>query len=149
MPPREMQVSTFVFRNENCMDQQLTYKYSPQVAQDGLTFEMLKFEQQIKNNDKGVELEERKFNHSITLEEKKWDHGVKLEEKKWDHGIKLEEKKLDWEKEEKEKDRRFEMAKLERLASQDHIGKKYDLVTQCVVSGKSTEEIERLANLFK
>ena len=41
------------------------------------------------------------------------------------------------------------MAKLERLASQDHIGKKYDLVTQCVVSGKSTEEIERLANLFK
>ena len=110
---------------------------------------MLKFERQIKNDDKGVELEERKFNHSITLEEKKWDHGVKLEEKKWDHGIKLEEKKLDWEKEEKEKDRRFEMAKLERLASQDHIGKKYDLVTQCVFSGKSTEEIERLANLFK
>ena len=41
------------------------------------------------------------------------------------------------------------MAKLERLASQEHIGKKYDLITQCVVSGKSTEEIERLANLFK
>ena len=41
------------------------------------------------------------------------------------------------------------MANLERLASQDHIGKNYDLVTQCVVNGKSTEEIERLANLFK
>jgi len=109
-----------------------------QVARDGLSFEMLKFERQVKNDDKGVELEEKKFNHSVALEEKKWDHGVKLEEKK-----------LDWEKEEKEKDRSFEMAKLERLASQEHIGKKYDLITQCVVSGKSTEEIERLANLFK
>ncbi|KNZ45078.1 hypothetical protein VP01_850g5 [Puccinia sorghi] len=40
---------------------------------------MLKFEQQVKNNDKGVELEERKFNHSVALEEKKWDHGINLE----------------------------------------------------------------------
>ena len=61
-----------------------------QVARDGLSFEMLKFERQVKNDDKGVELEEKKFNHSVALEEKKWDHGVKLEEKK-----------LDWEKEEK------------------------------------------------
>ena len=110
---------------------------------------MLKFERQVKNNDKGIELEEKKFNHSVKLEEKKWVHGIELEEKKWDREIKLEERKLDLEKDEKEKDRSFEMAKLDRLASQDHIGKKYDLITQCVVSGKSTEEIERLANLFK
>ncbi|KNZ52890.1 hypothetical protein VP01_340g10, partial [Puccinia sorghi] len=43
----------------------------------------------------------------------------------------------------------FEMAKLEQLASQEHIGKKYDLITQCVVSGISTEELERLENLVK
>ncbi|KNZ61792.1 hypothetical protein VP01_13578g1 [Puccinia sorghi] len=41
------------------------------------------------------------------------------------------------------------MAKLEQLASQENIGKNYDLTTQCVVSGKITEEIEHLANLFK
>ncbi|KNZ51161.1 hypothetical protein VP01_4063g2 [Puccinia sorghi] len=92
----------------------------------------------IKNNDKIVELEGKKFNHSVALEEKKWDHEIGLEEKK-----------LAWEKDEKEKDQSFEMAKLEQLASQEHIGKKYDLITHCVVSGKITEDIERLENLFK
>ncbi|KNZ53077.1 hypothetical protein VP01_3350g2 [Puccinia sorghi] len=53
------------------------------------------------------------------------------------------------EREEKEKDRSFEMAKLEQLESQEHIGKKYHLITQCIVSRKSIEEIELLANLFK
>ncbi|KNZ45783.1 hypothetical protein VP01_7805g2 [Puccinia sorghi] len=72
-----------------------------QFSRDGLSFEMLKFERQVKNDDKGVELEEKKFNHSVALEENKWDHGIKLEEKK-----------LDWEKEDKEKDWIFEMAKL-------------------------------------
>lgn len=91
-----------------------------------------------KNTDKGLELEEKKFNYSVLLEEKKWDHGIQLEEKKFH-----------WEKEEKEKDQQFEMAKLDRLTSQEHIGKKYDLITQCVANGKSVEEIERLANLFK
>ena len=110
---------------------------------------MMKFERQVQNEGKGVELEEKKFNHSILLDEKKWDHGIKLEEKKWEHGIMLEEKKLNWEKEEKDKDRNFEMAKLDRMASQDHTGKKYDFLTQCVLNGKSTEEIERLASLFK
>ncbi|KNZ58623.1 hypothetical protein VP01_1893g4 [Puccinia sorghi] len=89
-----------------------TTRRKAQVSRDGLTFEMLKFEQQVKNNDKGVELEEKKFSHSVVLEEKKWDHGINLEEKK-----------LDWEKEEKEKYQSFEMAKLEQLASQEHIGK--------------------------
>ncbi|KNZ43881.1 hypothetical protein VP01_9767g1 [Puccinia sorghi] len=32
------------------------------VARDGLSFEMLKFEQQVKNNDKSVELEEKNSN---------------------------------------------------------------------------------------
>ncbi|KNZ61758.1 hypothetical protein VP01_13617g1, partial [Puccinia sorghi] len=95
-----------------------------QVARDCLSFDMLKFERQVKNDDKGVELESGITGSS------------------W-------KKKLDWEKEEKEKDRSFEMAKLERLASQEHIDKKYDLINQCVVSRKSTEEIEQLANFFK
>ncbi|KNZ46047.1 hypothetical protein VP01_7605g1 [Puccinia sorghi] len=109
-----------------------------EVARDGIIFEMLKFEWQVKNDEKGVELEEEKFKHLVALEEKKWDHRIKLEEKK-----------LDWEKEEKEKDRSFEMAKLERLASKENIGKTYELITQCVISRKSTEEIEQLANFFK
>ncbi|KNZ45074.1 hypothetical protein VP01_850g1 [Puccinia sorghi] len=64
---------------------------------------------------------------------------------KWDHSTKLEEKSLDWDKEEKEKDRGFEITKLDGLALKEN----YDLITQCLVRGKSTEEIERLANLFK
>ncbi|KNZ47390.1 putative signal peptide protein [Puccinia sorghi] len=36
-----------------------------------------------------------------------------------------------------------------QLKLQVHIGKTYDLINQCVLSGKRTEEIERLANLFK
>ncbi|KNZ59904.1 hypothetical protein VP01_1645g2 [Puccinia sorghi] len=43
----------------------------------------------------------------------------------------------------------FEIAKLKQLAAQENFGKKYDFITQCVVSGKSTEEIEKMANLFK
>ncbi|KNZ46979.1 hypothetical protein VP01_677g2 [Puccinia sorghi] len=39
---------------------------------------------QVKSDDKGVELEEKKFNHSVALEEKKLYHGIKLEEKMWD-----------------------------------------------------------------
>ncbi|KNZ47879.1 hypothetical protein VP01_6070g2 [Puccinia sorghi] len=92
MPPREMKA---------------------QFARDGLSFETFKFEWKVKNDYKGVELEEKKYNYS-----------VELEEKKWDHRIKLEEKNLDWENEEKEKDQSFEMAKLEQLASQEHNGKK-------------------------
>ncbi|KNZ51395.1 hypothetical protein VP01_3973g9 [Puccinia sorghi] len=83
-----------------------------------------------KNDEKVVKLEEKKFNHSVAMEENNRDHGIKLEEKK-----------LDWENEEKEKGRSFEIAKLEKLALQVHIGKKYYLINKCVLSGKSTEEI--------
>ncbi|KNZ56091.1 hypothetical protein VP01_249g6 [Puccinia sorghi] len=92
---------------------------------------MLKFEEQVKKDDQWVELEEKKFNHSVALKQKKWAHGIELEEKKFD---------LD--REEKEKDWSFEMAKLEQLECQENIDKKYDLITQCVLSGKSTEDIE-------
>ncbi|KNZ44549.1 hypothetical protein VP01_9048g1, partial [Puccinia sorghi] len=43
----------------------------------------------------------------------------------------------------------FEMAKLDLLASQEHIGKKYDLITHCVLSRRRIEEIEWLAIFFK
>ncbi|KNZ54389.1 hypothetical protein VP01_295g2 [Puccinia sorghi] len=100
------------------------------------TDRMLKFDSQVNKNVRTVEIEEKKSNHSVALEENKWAHGIKLEEKKWDHGI-----KLDGEKEEREKERIFVMAKLNQLASQENIGKNYDLITQCVVSIKRTEEI--------
>ncbi|KNZ45807.1 hypothetical protein VP01_779g9 [Puccinia sorghi] len=82
-----------------------------QVARDGLRFEMLKFERRSKMMTRGLNWRRKNFNHTWALEEKKWNHGINMEENK-----------LDWEKEEKEKDRSFEMAKLEQLASQEHIG---------------------------
>jgi hypothetical protein len=72
----------------------------------------------------------------------------KLEEKKWEWELKMDEKRLEWEKNEKEKDRTFELSKLGTLVDKENLGKKYELVTQCVTSGKSTEEIESLAKLF-
>ncbi|KNZ64657.1 hypothetical protein VP01_10068g1, partial [Puccinia sorghi] len=42
-------------------------KGKAQVSRDGLSFEMLKFERQVKNNDKGFEMEEKKLNHSVAL----------------------------------------------------------------------------------
>jgi hypothetical protein len=55
---------------------------------------------------------------------------------------------LEWEKDEKAKDQTFELSKLGTLADKENLGKKYEPVTQCVTSGKSTEEIECLAKLF-
>jgi predicted MarR family transcription regulator len=61
----------------------------------------------------------------------------------------MDEKRLEWEKDEKAKDITFELSKLGNLADKENLGKRYELVTQCVTSGKlSTEEIERLAKLF-
>ena len=71
-----------------------------------------------------------------------------LEEKKWDQELKMDEKRLEWEKDEKAKDQTFELSKLGTLAEKENLGKIYEIVTQCVTSGKSTEEIERLARLF-
>ncbi|KNZ44749.1 hypothetical protein VP01_8873g1, partial [Puccinia sorghi] len=39
---------------------------------------------QVKNDDKGVEMEEKKLNKSVALEEKKCDHRIKLDERKLD-----------------------------------------------------------------
>ncbi|KNZ48445.1 hypothetical protein VP01_5668g2, partial [Puccinia sorghi] len=94
------------------------------VARDGLRFEMLKFEWKVKNDDKVRR-------SGIT--------GSSWRRRSWTG-----------KRRRKKKDRSFEMAKLEQLASQENIGKKYDLSTQCVVSRKSPEEIhERLVYLFK
>ncbi|POW23133.1 hypothetical protein PSHT_00574 [Puccinia striiformis] len=99
---------------------------------------MFKFDRQMNKDDKGVELEGRRLDHTIALDQKKWDQGIEIEEKK-----------LTWEKEERAKDRQFEIEKLDRLASQDNVGKKYELVTKCIQTGVKTEEIMRLAELFK
>ncbi|PLW25736.1 hypothetical protein PCANC_25520 [Puccinia coronata f. sp. avenae] len=108
-----------------------------QVAQASLDFEINKYQRQLAINNKTVELEEKKFMRSS-----------KLEEKKWERELKMDEKRLEWEKDEKEKDQTFELSKLGTLADIENLGKKYELVTQCVTSGISTEEIERLARLF-
>ncbi|PLW25540.1 hypothetical protein PCANC_05226 [Puccinia coronata f. sp. avenae] len=109
-----------------------------QVAQESLDFEINKYQRQLAIDNKTVELEEKKF---MRLS--------KLEEKKWERELKMDEKRLEWEKDEKAKDRTFELSKLGTLADKENLGKKYELVTQCVTSGKSTEEIERLAKLFQ
>ena len=119
-----------------------------QVSQESLKFDVRKYESQVEIEGKGVDLEEKKFLHLVKLEKKKCEHGLKLGGKKLKHGIKSKKSKLDWEKEEKEKDWAFEPSKLETLADKEKIGKKYELVTQCVASGKSTNEIERLEKLF-
>ncbi|PLW29725.1 hypothetical protein PCASD_15583 [Puccinia coronata f. sp. avenae] len=108
-----------------------------QVAQASLDFEINKYQRQLAIDNKTVELEEKKF---MRLS--------KLEEKKWEQELKMDEKKLEWEKDEKEKDQTFELSKLGTLADKENLGKKYELVTQCVTSGKSTEEIKRLARVF-
>ncbi|PLW23364.1 hypothetical protein PCANC_28343 [Puccinia coronata f. sp. avenae] len=109
-----------------------------QVAQASLDFEINKYQRQLAIDNKMVELEEKKFMRSS-----------KLEEKKWEQELKMDEKRLEWEKDEKAKDQTFELFKLGALADKENLGKKYELVTQCVTSGKSTEEIEILAKLFQ
>jgi hypothetical protein len=105
-----------------------------QVAQASLDFKINKYQC---HNNKTVKLEEKKFMHLSQLEEKKWHQELKMDEKR-----------LEWEKDEKAKDQTFELSKLGTLAEKENLGKKYELVTQCVTSGKSTEEIERLAKFF-
>ncbi|PLW06043.1 hypothetical protein PCASD_25109 [Puccinia coronata f. sp. avenae] len=109
----------------------------PQVAQASLDFEINKYQRQLAINNKTVKLEEKKF---MRLS--------KLEENKWEQELKMDEKRFEWEKDEKEKDRTTELSKLGTSADKENLGKKYELVTQCVTSGKSTEEIEHLARLF-
>ncbi|PLW48633.1 hypothetical protein PCASD_03364 [Puccinia coronata f. sp. avenae] len=109
-----------------------------QVAQASLDFEINKYQHQLAIENKTVKLEEKKF---MRLS--------KLEEKKWEQELKMDEKRLEWEKDEKAKDQTFELSKLGTLADKENLGKKYELVKQCVTSGKSTEEIERLAQLFQ
>ncbi|PLW17261.1 hypothetical protein PCANC_11612 [Puccinia coronata f. sp. avenae] len=109
-----------------------------QVAQASLDFEINKYQRQLAIDNKTVKLEEKKFIRSS-----------KLEEKKWEQELKMDEKRLEWEKDEKAKDQTFELSKLGALADKENLGKKYELVTQCVTSGKSTEEIECLAKLFQ
>ncbi|PLW54707.1 hypothetical protein PCANC_11672 [Puccinia coronata f. sp. avenae] len=109
-----------------------------QVAQASLDFEINKYQRQLAIDNKTVKLEKKKFMRSS-----------KLEEKKWELELKMDEKRLKWEKDEKAKDQTFELSKLGTLADKENLGKKYELVTQCVTSGKSTEEIESLAKLFQ
>ena len=80
---------------------------------------------------------------------KRWDHAIAVEEKKWDHEFTNEEKKLQWEADKKEKDRQFEINKLERQGIQENKAKKYEVLAKFVESGKSLEDIERLAKLFE
>jgi hypothetical protein len=108
-----------------------------QVAQASLDFEINKYQRQLAINNKMVELEEKKFMHLSQLEEKKWEQEQEMDEKR-----------LQWEKDEKAKDQTFELFNLGTMADKENLGKKYELVTQCVTSGKSTKEIARMAKLF-
>ncbi|KNE97619.1 hypothetical protein PSTG_09168 [Puccinia striiformis f. sp. tritici PST-78] len=107
----------------------------------------LAFEEYAKKRGR-VDLEDKKFDHTKQMENKKWDHSIELEGKKWNQGIKAEESKLKWEADEKEKDRRFEIEKMNTQTSNENKAKKLDLFTKLVESGKTMEELEKFLKFF-
>ncbi|KAI9624975.1 hypothetical protein H4Q26_016542 [Puccinia striiformis f. sp. tritici PST-130] len=119
-----------------------------QQAGDVLGFEKMKYDRLIAKENKSINLEDKKFDHTKQMENKKWDHSIELEGKKWNQGIKAEESKLKWEADEKEKDRRFEIEKMNTQTSNENKAKKLDLFTKLVESGKTMEEMEKFLKFF-
>ncbi|KAI9605346.1 hypothetical protein KEM48_002286 [Puccinia striiformis f. sp. tritici PST-130] len=111
-------------------------------------FEKMKYDRLIAKENKSINLEDKKFDHTKQMENKKWDHSIELEGKKWNQGIKAEESKLKWEADEKEKDRRFEIEKMNTQTSNENKAKKLDLFTKLVESGKTMEEMEKFLKFF-
>ena len=97
----------------------------------------MKYNRMIEKEDNGLKLEDKKFEHSKEMEGKRWDHSMKLDDKK-----------LEMEKEEKAKDRDFELQKLDRQSNAEAQAKKMEVLVKCLDSGKSMEDIERIAKLF-
>ncbi|KAI9601914.1 hypothetical protein KEM48_001202 [Puccinia striiformis f. sp. tritici PST-130] len=113
-----------------------------------LGFEKMKYDRLIAKENKSINLEDKKFDHTKQMENKKWDHSIELEGKKWNQGIKAEESKLKWEADEKEKDRQFEIEKRNTQTSNKNKAKKLDLFTKLVESGKTMEEMEKFLKFF-
>ncbi|POW09982.1 hypothetical protein PSTT_06432, partial [Puccinia striiformis] len=102
----------------------------------------------IAKENKRIDWEDKKFDHTKQMENKKWDHSIKLEGKKWNQGIKAKESKLKWEADEKEKDHQFEIEKMNTQTSNENKAKKLDLSTKLVESGKTMEEMEKFLKFF-
>ncbi|POW04336.1 hypothetical protein PSHT_11253 [Puccinia striiformis] len=110
-----------------------------QQAGDVLGFEKMKYDRLIAKENKSINLEDKKFDHTKQMENKKWDHSIELEGR---NGIK-ELRPRRWEADEKEKDRRFEIEKMNTQTSNENKAKKLDLFTKLVESGKTMEEMEK------
>ena len=108
----------------------------------------MKYDQLMEKEDKGINLEEKKFTHAKEMESKRWDHSIEIEKRNYNCGIDLEEKKMKWEAEEKEKEQQFEIEKIKAHTSQENQSKKMDLVVKLLEDGKTLEEIERLTKLL-
>ncbi|POV99768.1 hypothetical protein PSTT_13600, partial [Puccinia striiformis] len=121
---------------------------SQQAGDHVLGFEKMKYDRLIAKENKSINLEDKKFDHTKQMENKKWDHSMELEGKKWNQGIKAEESKLKWEADEKEKDRQFEIEKRNTQTSNKNKAKKLDLFTKLVESGKTMEEMEKFLKFF-
>ena len=119
-----------------------------QLAQSSLGFEKMKYDWLMEKEDKGINLEEKKFTHAKEMESKRWDHSIEIEKRNYNCGIDLEEKKMKWEAEEKEKEQKFEIEKIKAQTSQENQSKKMDLVVKLLDDGKTLEEIERLTKLL-
>ncbi|KAI9610194.1 hypothetical protein KEM48_002625, partial [Puccinia striiformis f. sp. tritici PST-130] len=119
-----------------------------QQAGDVLGFEKMKYDCLIAKENKRIDWEDKKFDHTKQMENKKWDHSIKLEGKKWNQGIKAKESKLKWEADEKEKDHQFEIEKMNTQTSNENKAKKLDLSTKLVESGKTMEEMEKFLKFF-
>ncbi|KAI9622940.1 hypothetical protein H4Q26_014880 [Puccinia striiformis f. sp. tritici PST-130] len=136
-----------------CFERQLsdllfTTGKSQQAGDHVLGFEKMKYDRLIAKENKSINLEDKKFDHTKQMENKKWDHSIELEGKKWNQGIKAEESKLKWEADEKEKDRQFEIEKRNTQTSNKNKAKKLDLFTKLVESGKTMEEMEKFLKFF-
>ena len=91
-----------------------------------------------------MELEKLKFDWSLKREEK----GMDLEEKKFYHGMNLDEKKMELEKVQREKDQEFQRERFEREINRDNEICRQQFVNTCVMSGKTYEEINQLLSLI-
>ncbi|KAI9600445.1 hypothetical protein KEM48_001327 [Puccinia striiformis f. sp. tritici PST-130] len=118
-------------------------------ALDSIGFEKMKYDQAMEKELKGIDLEEKKFEHARTMADKRWDRAIQVKEKKLDDGVKIETAKVQWEAAEKEKDCQFEIKKLETQGGHKNKAKKLEVLAKLIDSGKCKDEIERLAKLFQ
>ena len=80
-----------------------------QIAQISLDFEKMKYDWLMEKEDKGINLEEKKFTHAKEMESKRWDHSIEIEKRNYNCGIDLEEKKWNGRQRKKKKSKSLKL----------------------------------------